>query len=102
MAINPHVLCEVVNTLCEQGDLNLWGATVLLVKAKPLEYGLSFLFNHYRIGSIAEFGDNVNLFSASFAFVALFGSKGFYVCDGTRSVDMQKAAALRSSGFCSL
>jgi len=52
VAVNPHVLGQAIYPLCKEGDLNLGGAGVLLVKSKILYNGLPFFFFHHRMSII--------------------------------------------------
>jgi len=52
VAMNPHVLRQAIYPLRKQGDLNLRGAAVLLVKLKILYNSLLFIFFHSRMSII--------------------------------------------------
>jgi len=60
MAMNPQVLRQLIYPLRKQGDLNLWGTTVLLMKLKVLYNGLLFIFFHSRSSIIAQLEHGVN------------------------------------------
>jgi len=52
MAMNYQVLGQAIYPLRKQGDLNLRGAAVLLVKLKILYNSLLFIFFHSRMSII--------------------------------------------------
>ena len=60
MPIAPHVLGQGVYALRKEGDLNLRGAGVPVMKAKTLYYCLLLLFLHYRKSIIAQAKRHVN------------------------------------------